>query len=144
MTEEEAPEEEGPFGGLSPGEASRRRWEKARERAGDPFAADPRRKMAQQLQKKAEQGDLRAYEAWRQVTDELEQERLARDGADGARAWEQITPEQRRLLLHVLDPSTQLGEVVQLVEKQGAHERVLALLREEGEEEGAAAGAAEA
>lgn len=94
---------EGPFGGLTPGEASRLRWEKARAAAADPSLADPRIKMAQGLQKKAEQGDLRAYEAWKAITDELERERLSRDHADGAEAWEDITPTQRRLLLSVLE-----------------------------------------
>lgn len=59
--------------------------------------------MAQALQKKAEAGDVKAFDAWKRLTDELEAERLARDGADGARAWEALTPEQRRLLLSVLE-----------------------------------------
>ena len=101
--EGEAEGEAGPFGGLTPGEASRLRWEKARERAANPATADPRIKMAQGLQKKAESGDLRAYEAWKAITDELERERLSRDHADGAEAWEDITPAQRRLLLSVLE-----------------------------------------
>ena len=99
-TEGEAEGEAGPFGGLTPAEASRRRWEAARQRANDPEHAtpDPRIKMAQSLQKKAESGDVKAFELWQRLTGELEAERLAEDGADGPRAWEQLTPAQRRTL----------------------------------------------
>jgi len=65
-------------------------------------STDPRLKLVQSLYRKAEQGDVRAYEAWKSITDELESESLARDGAGGAEAWEQITPEQRRWLLELL------------------------------------------
>lgn len=91
----------GMFGGLTPTEAVQRRWERERNRPShDP--SDPRVSMAAALFRKAEKGDTRAYEAWRQVTDDIERDRLARDGADGPRAWEQIDPSHRRALLALL------------------------------------------
>lgn len=124
--EGEAEEEKGPFGGLTPGEASRLRWERARAAAADPDHADPRRKMAQSLQSKAEKGDVRAFELWQRLTTELEEERLARDGADGARAWEQVTPAQRRLLLDLLS-----GEAVVLTGEDAERWKAM----QEGQEE---------
>ena len=116
-------ESKGYFGGLGPAEAARRRW------AGrdDPSrSSDPRIGLAAGLFKKAEKGDLQAYRAWKELTDELEGERLARDGADGARAWELITPEQRRALLALLEGRQ--------VEEREDGTIVIAPRAEEGEE----------
>ena len=82
--------------------------------------------MAAALQRKAESGDVKAYEAWEKLTQEIERERLDADGADGPRAWELVTAEQRRALLLTLthtppciDPSAhaQEGDEVQLGEQ---------------------------
>ena len=93
------------FGGLGPAGAANARW--ARRDAADPSdpssPPDPRIKLARGLLKRAETGDVKAYDAWSRITTELEQERLSRDGADGAEAWERLQPEQRRWLLALLE-----------------------------------------
>ncbi len=101
-TEEREEREQSYFGGLGPVEAGRRRWAQ-RDTADLSTPRDPRVKLAAGLLKRAETGDVKAYEAWQRITTELEQERLSRDGADGAEAWERLQPEQRRWLLALLE-----------------------------------------
>jgi hypothetical protein len=92
------------FGDLSPAEASRKRWEKARKTESQrDLSADPRMTMLASLAKKAEQGDVAAYRAWSHLREEIDRERLEHDHADGPEYWEGLTPQDRRDLLDLLE-----------------------------------------